>query len=130
MEAGAALLGALALAFITGAALSFLRSHILTSHAMIIASDAVVGLPRRAAIKWHGAARVRAPGVLIPLRGLFLLSMIVDPSQVRSTCPPCAHQHSSLHLGCLLLLCLAMCCCCASPRVMLTALRVSPAPVT
>ena len=68
----------------------------------------LVGLLPRVAMRLHGAARVRAPGVLIPLRGLFLLSMIVDPSQVRSTCPPCAHQHSSLDLGCLLLLSLAV----------------------
>ena len=39
-----------------------------------------------------------------------------------------AHQHSSLDLGCLLLLCLATCCCCASPRAMLTALRVPTCP--
>ena len=76
----------------------------------------------------HGAARVRAPGVLIPLRGLFLLSMVVDPSQVRSTCPPCAHQHSALHVCCLLLLCLAMLLLCLS-TLMLTALRVCHLPL-
>ena len=66
--------------------------------------------------------------MLIPLRGLYLLVILVVLLQVRSTFPPCASQHSSLRVSCLLLSCLVAVLLRCVPCFMLTALRTSICP--
>ena len=63
--------------------------------------------------------------MLIPLRGLYLLVILVVLLQVRSTFPPCASQHSSLRVGLSCLVAVLLRC---VPCFMLTALRTSTCP--
>ena len=66
--------------------------------------------------------------MLIPLRGFYLLVILIVLLQVRSTFPPCASQHFPLRVCCLLLSCLLAVLLRCVPCLMLTALRTSFCP--